>query len=319
MHQEMKALFCSGALVLLGVGCGAAVKPAEITIARRELTLAQNGEAGRRTPAELLVAGRTLRDAERAYEDDPSTTEARDLAYVSHRQTLIAEAHARSAAIDESTAGEQANYQRELENSNRVARVVQANDRATIAAAGQQVQQQSATIAQQQGQLANSEAGRVEAEAGRVEAEARATEAMRRLSVLVTVREGPTQTIITILGSVLFRSGGAELLPGAASSLAATADALNAQPTRSITIEGFTDSTGTVNGNEVLSQARAESVRAFLVSRGVDQARVRAVGIGQARPVADNATAEGRANNRRVEIVLGPNPPAAPLAQVSVR
>lgn len=312
MQHDMKSLLCSGALAFLAVGCGAAAMPSDVRMARRELTRAKHGDAGRRAPAELLVAERTLHEAQQAHADDPDSTEARDLGYISHRQTLTAEAHARSMAIDESSAGQQAAYQRDLESSNRTARTGRENDRATIAAAGQQARVQSDTIVQQQGQI-------VAAEAARVAAEERAADAMRRLSVLVTVRETPTQTVITILGSVLFRSGGSELLPGAAASLAATADALNAQPTRSITVEGFTDSTGNPGRNETLSQARAESVRSFLVSRGVDQARVRAVGIGQARPVADNTTAEGRANNRRVEIVLGPNPPAVPIAQIDVR
>ncbi len=179
-------------------------------------------------------------------------------------------------------------------------------------AAGQQAQQQNQTIAEQQGQIADSEAARVAAEAT-------SAEAMRRLSALAAVRQTPTQTIITILGSVLFRSGGSDLLAGASDRLSAVADALNAQPTRTVTIEGFTDSRGTPSGNEVLSQARAESVRTFLVNRGVEQSRVRAVGIGQSRPVADNATAEGRANNRRVEIVLGPMVPVVPATQVSMR
>lgn len=312
MQRQTKNLLCSGAIALLGAGCGATAMPPEYATAERELVLAQNGEAGRRTPAELLVARRTLQAAARAHEDDPDSTEARDLAYISHRQTLVAEAHARSIAIEESSAGHQAAYQRDLESSNREARVGRENDRLTIATAGQQAQQQNQTIAQQQGQLAD-------AEAARASAEAAATEAMRRLSALAAVRETPTQTTITILGSVLFRSGGSDLLAGASERLSAVADALNAQPTRSVTIEGFTDSRGTPSGNEVLSQARAESVRTFLVNRGVAQARVRAVGIGQSRPVADNATAEGRANNRRVEIVLGPVPAVAPAAQVTMR
>ena len=123
MQHEMKNLLCSGAIALLGVGCGATAMPPEYATAERELVLAQNGEAGRRTPAELLVARRTLLAAARAHENDPDTTEARDLAYISHRQTLVAEAHARSIGIGEATAGHQAAYQRDLESSNREARV----------------------------------------------------------------------------------------------------------------------------------------------------------------------------------------------------
>lgn len=311
MQLEIKTVLCSGAIALLSIGCGAAVPPPEMAAARRELRIAQGGEAGRRTPAELLVAERTLQEAEVAWRDRPGTTEGRDLAYISDRQTLVAEAHARQQMIAESAQRQQAAYQHDLETSNHNARTQQESDRVTIAAGDQQVAAQNQTIAQQQGQLAN-------AEAARVAAEARASEAMARLSALVVVRETATQTTITILGALLFRSGGSDLLPGATDRLAAVADALNTQPTRTVVVQGFTDSRGTPSGNEVLSQARAESVRSFLLSHGVDASRVRAVGIGQAQPVADNGTAEGRANNRRVEIVLGPTPPAV-HATISIR
>jgi outer membrane protein OmpA-like peptidoglycan-associated protein len=76
-------------------------------------------------------------------------------------------------------------------------------------------------------------------------------------------------------------------------------------------VEGHTDSQGTDAHNLDLSQRRAESVRAALLARGYDASRVQAVGIGEARPVADNNTAEGRANNRRVEIIIQPPATAA--------
>jgi len=299
MQFEIKSLLCSGAVALLGVGCGAAVAPHEIADARRELIIAHQGEAGRRTPSELLIAGHTLDAAERAQAAHPDTTEGRDLAYVSQRQTQLAEAHARRIGIAEGSQQQQANYQRDLEASSRDARAEHASDQATIAANGQQAQAQDQTIQRQQGQLQDSEAARAASDA-------RANDAMRRLSALAAVQETPTRTTITILGSLLFRSGGSELLAGATDRLSAVADALNAQPTRNVTVSGFTDSRGSSSTNQVLSQARADSVRSFLVTRGVDGTRVQAVGNGPSSPVADNATSEGRANNRRVEIVLGP-------------
>jgi outer membrane protein OmpA-like peptidoglycan-associated protein len=69
-------------------------------------------------------------------------------------------------------------------------------------------------------------------------------------------------------------------------------------------VEGYTDSQGSDTYNLDLSQRRADAVRDYLVHRGYDSSRVQAHGIGEGRPIADNATAEGRANNRRVEIVL---------------
>ncbi len=79
--------------------------------------------------------------------------------------------------------------------------------------------------------------------------------------------------------------------------------------TRTILVEGHTDSTGKQEKNLTLSQARAETVRKYLVDGGLPAGQIRAVGIGQDRPIADNKTSAGRAKNRRVEVVLE-KPPA---------
>ena len=78
---------------------------------------------------------------------------------------------------------------------------------------------------------------------------------------------------------------------------------LNAQPTWTLAIEGHTDSTGTKAGNQALSQQRAQAVVAWLCAHGVAAARLSAAGFGDTKPIADNATDEGRARNRRVELV----------------
>jgi outer membrane protein OmpA-like peptidoglycan-associated protein len=70
-----------------------------------------------------------------------------------------------------------------------------------------------------------------------------------------------------------------------------------------VSIEGHTDNTGTPQGNKTLSEARARAVVEAVVARGVEALRLSAVGWGQDKPVADNATEEGRAKNRRVEVV----------------
>jgi outer membrane protein OmpA-like peptidoglycan-associated protein len=78
---------------------------------------------------------------------------------------------------------------------------------------------------------------------------------------------------------------------------------LDAEAAWKLTIEGHTDSTGTLAHNQTLSEQRASSVRAYLVSKGVAAERLSSVGFGQSKPVADNATELGRAQNRRVELV----------------
>ena len=113
--------------------------------------------------------------------------------------------------------------------------------------------------------------------------------------------------VITLSGSVLFVSAKADVLPDARVKLDSVAKALLEQdPSASILVEGYTDSQGGAAFNQELSQRRADSVRTYLVSRGLPPERVTAQGFGLASPIADNASPEGRANNRRVEIVVKP-------------
>jgi outer membrane protein OmpA-like peptidoglycan-associated protein len=110
-------------------------------------------------------------------------------------------------------------------------------------------------------------------------------------------------TIITLSGSVLFRSNDSALLPAALTRLDQVAEALVAKGQR-VTVEGYTDSRGSQSTNMSLSQRRADSVRSYLVTRGFPTEKIEARGMGPDRPIADNTSAEGRANNRRVEIVI---------------
>jgi len=81
---------------------------------------------------------------------------------------------------------------------------------------------------------------------------------------------------------------------------------LKDQGYKSIVVEGHTDGRGKASDNDTLSLKRAESVRTHLVSQGMPSDKIRATGIGASRPVADNNTADGRANNRRVELIVEP-------------
>jgi outer membrane protein OmpA-like peptidoglycan-associated protein len=112
--------------------------------------------------------------------------------------------------------------------------------------------------------------------------------------------------VITLSGAVLFASAKSELFEAAQIKLNEVAEALKTQTGRDIVVEGHTDSQGTAPSNVELSQKRADAVRDYLVKRGIDSARIRGQGIGQTRPIADNTTQEGRANNRRVEIIVQP-------------
>jgi len=108
---------------------------------------------------------------------------------------------------------------------------------------------------------------------------------------------------VTLSSDVTFAFDSAELRPGAASELNQVAGTLNNNPEVRVTIAGHTDAVGSNEYNLGLSQDRAVSVANYLMSQGVAADRMRAVGYGEERPVATNETDEGRALNRRVEIM----------------
>jgi OOP family OmpA-OmpF porin len=105
---------------------------------------------------------------------------------------------------------------------------------------------------------------------------------------------------LSIALQVLFDNDSANIKAESYGELDRFADFLKAVPSASGTLEGHTDSVGAAVYNERLSQRRADSIKAYIVGKGVDGGRLTARGYGESRPVADNATAEGRAQNRRV-------------------
>lgn len=107
-------------------------------------------------------------------------------------------------------------------------------------------------------------------------------------------------------GDVTFEIDSASLKPEFFSVLDSVAVVLNEYKSTLVTVAGFTDSTGSSEHNQKLSEKRAATVALYLHGRGVSQERLAAVGHGEKDPVADNSTSEGRAKNRRVEITLDP-------------
>jgi type VI secretion system protein ImpK len=135
---------------------------------------------------------------------------------------------------------------------------------------------------------------------------------------LVSVRDEADRSTIILHGDGLFASGATTVLPAYLPVLTRVADALATRP-GSVVVSGYTDNqpirTARYPSNFELSRERAEQVAAILSSRGVAPQRLRAQGLGDAQPVADNKTAEGRARNRRVEVVLFAAPTATEVKQ----
>ena len=102
---------------------------------------------------------------------------------------------------------------------------------------------------------------------------------------------------------VNFATDQTAVLPTSQPMLAEVVKLLQADPALKLTIEGHTDNAGTAPHNQTLSQGRANAVMGTLIAQGVDPARLQAKGLGQTRPIADNGAEEGRAKNRRVELV----------------
>lgn len=112
---------------------------------------------------------------------------------------------------------------------------------------------------------------------------------------------------VTFDAGILFQTGSSTLNIDSQGSLVKFAQSLQNNPETKVVISGHTDSTGSVAINQPLSERRAESVVNFLISKGVAKNRMTSVGNGSNQPVASNNTAEGRAQNRRVEIVIVAN------------
>jgi outer membrane protein OmpA-like peptidoglycan-associated protein len=272
------------------LGSCAATVPSELVNAREAYRRAGSGAAAELAPAELHVANDALGRAELSFKEEPYSYRTRDLAYVAQRRCELAEATASIVIAKKNQATAKDDYQAA---------------QSTIADKTKQSLQQTraALVSSQHAGEMTAERAAEEREA-RVAAEQRAAEAQAELAKLAAVKEERRGTVITLSGSVLFASAQATLLPAARSRLGQIADVLLKDGERNLTVEGHTDSQGSDSYNDQLSQRRADAVRSYLEERGYDGSRITAHGMGEGHPVGDNQSAEGRANNRRVEIVI---------------
>ena len=186
-------------------------------------------------------------------------------------------------------------------------------------AAESQLQAQQAQLAAEQAQAAKAQAdaARAQAEAEAAAARARAAQANRSAEDANAVRERLRQQLNSVLATsetarglivnmsdVLFDTGKYTLKPTTQVSLAKVAGILMAYPGLKVQVEGFTDSVGSDAYNQTLSDNRASTVKQFLIAQGVSPDNISSQGFGKNDPVADNSTASGRAENRRVNMVV---------------
>jgi outer membrane protein OmpA-like peptidoglycan-associated protein len=308
MSRWTRNLSLSAVPVLLGLACATVEPPKELVEARAEYEKANKGPAGKLNPAGLYEAKKSLDIANKSFEQDAKSDYTRDISYIALRKVQLATVQAeierasqeKARAERERMAIEQAQQQKKQKlTENELAEI-----RRKLAEAEEQRRAEAEKVARSAEQL-RATAQQLEAEKqARLEAERKAEEATSNLAKIALVKHEARGLVITLSGSVLFASGQSSLLANARPKLDEVAQALEKSEADTFVVEGHTDSRGSESTNQELSYRRAQTVRDYLVERGVPSEKIRAVGHGKARPVADNGTAEGRANNRRVEIVI---------------
>ena len=182
------------------------------------------------------------------------------------------------------------------------AEALQAKQEAEVARQ-QALAQQQQLAAQTQAAQAQAQTAEQRAQAAEQEKEQMRQRLLTQLNQVLQTRD-TARGLIVNMSDVLFDLNQATLKPDAKIRLAKVAGIIEAYPDLRLQIEGYTDSTGTVQYNQELSERRAAAVRDFLVSQGVNLNSVTAQGFGPSNPVASNSTASGRQANRRVDLVV---------------
>lgn len=309
----MKTIIYLFAIVSAGLifGCSSSQPPAELINAREAYQKALSGPAAQLVPAEVHKAQIALATAEKSFQDEPKSIRTRDLAYVADRKAKMAEALGATVAGNAAAAKADKEFQltqaevvkktkEELAAAQRSGEVTA--DQLAAAQLSGAVTAEQLAIAERSGKLT---ADQLAAEKkAREAADKRTADAQAALLKLAAVKEEARGLVITLSGSILFASNKSVLLGSAKHRLNQVAEVLMATKGRKLVVEGHTDSQGTNEYNEGLSQKRAEAVRSYFISRGYPGDLIQASGIGEDRPVAENSNAEGRANNRRVEIIV---------------
>ncbi len=260
---------------------------------------AGDAHVARSAPVDLQKAQVSLQQAESALKagEEPGTVD--HYAYLAMRRTEAAIEAGKIAAADEAVSSAAVQRERILvEIRTREADAQRRRAQLSLAEADAARSQAQAARDQAELQLAAAQAARA--------ASLATDERARKLTAqLAEMKAKQTERgIVLTLGDVLFDSGRADMKSGALRTLGQLAAFLKENPERDVVIEGHTDSLGSVDFNQALSERRALTVKNALLERGITANRVTARGFGPARPLVGNDTPSGRQQNRRVEIVL---------------
>jgi len=277
-----KALTVAAAVSFVLAGCATAPRsPEGAAEVRSKLTQLQSDpNLADRAPVALQEAEAAVRVAEEPLAKGKDAALGAHRVYMADRKVEIAIAQASTRYAED----QRARFGEERERARLDARTREA-DRAR----------------------ADADAARASAADAASSAAREAAELQRQIDALQA--KATDRGLVLTLGDVLFTSGGADLKVGATSNLDRLVTFLSQYPSRNIEIEGHTDSVGSDDYNQDLSQRRADSVRSYLMQRGINSQRIAASGKGEHQPVADNDSAGGRQLNRRVEIIIeNPSP-----------
>jgi outer membrane protein OmpA-like peptidoglycan-associated protein len=263
--------------------------------ARGRLNAAQSeAQVSRHAPEEIRRAGTALRLAEKAQADGETPAVVDHLAYLANQRVTLAEETASGRAAQAVTA--QAGAERD--------RMRLALRTQEVDAAQQKLRASEQDGARKSADLAEADRSARDDKARLARSDARA-DGFERLVNELNARKTERGIIFT-LDDLLFDTGRSRLQTAGALSMVKLADFLKRNPQRQASIEGYTDSVGNAAANRSLSGQRARAVMAALVDLGVASGRLSSSGHGEDNPVADNGSAAGRQQNRRVEVVFAP-------------
>jgi outer membrane protein OmpA-like peptidoglycan-associated protein len=273
----------AAAFLMLGACATPLTAPEGSDTARNKLTQLQSDpQLASRAPVEIKEAETAVSTAEVPREDEEY---ARHLVLLADHKVDIARARAQSRLYED----ERQELGKQSERARLDARTREA-DRART----------DATSARADATRARSDA---DAARERTLAAQRESDDLQRQIAELNARETDRGLVVT-LGDLLFETGKSDLKGGAAGNLNKLATFLNEYPDRSVLIEGHTDDVGSEESNFNLSQRRANSVKSYLVSQGIQSTRLSTSGLGEGSPVAGNDTSTGRQQNRRVEVII---------------